>query len=145
MQTEKVRRILYIEDHADTRELVTLLLAQKSYEVITGSTIASGVSLASAGEFDLYLLDSWLPDGSGLDLCQQIRQFDKTTPILFYSAAAYAADHDQALKRGAQAYLVKPSQPSELCDMVTDLIEASRQSGCRTNACLNRRPQTSPE
>jgi DNA-binding response OmpR family regulator len=128
MQPEKIRRILYIEDHADTRELVTLLLAQKSYEVITGSTIASGVSLATAEEFDLYLLDSWLPDGSGLDLCQQIRTFDKTTPILFYSAAAYAADHELALKSGAQAYLVKPSQPAELCDMVTYLIERSENA-----------------
>lgn len=123
MQPQKARRILYIEDHADTRELVTLLLAQKSYEVITGATIQTGVELAGAGEFDLYLLDSWLPDGSGLELCKQIRQFDKTTPIIFYSAAAYAADSDLALACGAQAYLVKPSQPSELCDLVTRLIE----------------------
>ena len=123
MNLEKTRRILYIEDHADTRELVTLLLAQKSYEVITGATIESGVALAGRGGFDLYLLDSWLPDGSGLDLCKRIRQFDQTTPILFYSAAAYAADSDLALKCGAQAYLVKPSQPSELCDLVTRLIE----------------------
>jgi DNA-binding response OmpR family regulator len=129
MQAEKTRRILYIEDHEDTRELVTLILGQKSYEVITGSTIETGVALAGAGHFDLYLLDSWLPDGSGLDLCQRIRQFDKTTPILFYSAAAYAADHDLAMKSGAQAYLVKPSQPSELCDLVTNLIERSEHTG----------------
>lgn len=134
MQPEKTRRILYIEDHEDTRELVTLLLAQKSYEVISGSTIESGVALAGAGEFDLYLLDSWLPDGSGLDLCQQIRQFDKTTPILFYSAAAYAADHDLAMKCGAQAYLVKPSQPSELCDLVSELIERSQRTRQRLSA-----------
>src|SRR5688572_9861623 len=134
MEPDKTRRILYIEDHADTRELVTLLLAQKSYEVITGSTVESGVSLATAEEFDLYLLDSWLPDGSGLDLCQRIRSFDKTTPILFYSAAAYAADHDLALQSGAQAYLVKPSHPSELCDMVTDLIERSENTRRRVRA-----------
>jgi DNA-binding response OmpR family regulator len=131
MQLEKTRRILYIEDHADTRELVTLLLAQKSYEVITGSTIASGIALAAAENFDLYLLDSWLPDGSGLELCQQIREFDKTTPILFYSAAAYNTDSDMALKCGAQGYLVKPSHPSELCELVTDLIEHSRQRSRR--------------
>ena len=122
----KTARILYIEDHEDTRELVTLLLAQKSYEVITGSTIKTGVALAGSESFDLYLLDSWLPDGSGLELCQQIRTFDKTTPILFYSAAAYAADHELALQSGAQAYLVKPSQPAELCELVTDLIERSK-------------------
>jgi DNA-binding response OmpR family regulator len=131
MQIEKSRRILYIEDHDDTRELVTLLLAQKSYEVITGSTIASGVALAGTDEFALYLLDSWLPDGSGLELCKQIRQFDKNTPILFYSAAAYATDSELALASGAQAYLVKPSLPTELCDLVTDLIEGSqRVCGC---------------
>jgi DNA-binding response OmpR family regulator len=123
MQDVKTRRILYIEDHEDTRELVTLLLGQKSYEVITGSTIETGVALAGSERFDLYLLDSWLPDGSGLDLCQRIRQFDQKTPIIFYSAAAYAADHEMAMKCGAQAYLVKPSPISELCDLVNTLIE----------------------
>jgi DNA-binding response OmpR family regulator len=134
MHPKRTRRILYIEDHDDTRDFVTLLLAQKSYEVISGSTIASGVALAGAGDFDLYLLDSWLPDGSGLDLCQLIRQFDKKTPILFYSAAAYAIDHDMAMQCGAQAYLVKPSQPSELCDMVSDLIEHSERVSSRRTA-----------
>src|SRR5678815_4578297 len=123
MQNNRAPRVLYIEDHEDTRELVTLVLEQKSYEVVTGSTIENGVNLAGSQQFDLYLLDSWLPDGSGLDLCKRIRQFDKATPILFYSAAAYAADSDLALKCGAQAYLVKPSQPSELSDLVTRLIE----------------------
>lgn len=120
-------RVLYIEDHEDTRELVTLLLTQRSYEVVTGATIENGIALANAQKFDLYLLDSWLPDGSGLELCRKIRQFDKTTPILFYSAAAYASDHDMALQSGAQAYLIKPSQPSDLCKLVSELIEQSRQ------------------
>lgn len=120
-------RILYVEDHEDTRELVTLLLGQKSFEVVTGNTLESGLALAMAQRFDLYLLDSWLPDGSGLDLCQRIREFDQTTPILFYSAAAYASDHALALECGAQAYLIKPSQPSDLCRMVSELIDESRR------------------
>jgi DNA-binding response OmpR family regulator len=85
------------------------------------------VDLAVSQQFDLYLLDSWLPDGSGLDLCKRIRTFDTATPILFYSAAAYEADREQALKSGAQAYLVKPSHPSELCNLVTSLIESHRR------------------
>lgn len=123
MRTKNTPRVLYIEDHEDTRELVTLVLEQRSYEVVTGSTIESGIALAGSQEFDLYLLDSWLPDGSGLDLCRQIRQFDKATPILFYSAAAYEIDKAQAINCGAQAYVTKPSHPSELCDVVTLLIE----------------------
>ena len=121
------RRVLYIEDHEDTRELVTLVLEQKKVEVITGSTIASGVALAGSQQFDLYLLDSWLPDGSGLELCKRIREFDKFTPILFYSAAAYEMDREAAIRSGAQAYLVKPSHPSELCNLVTSLIEKYRR------------------
>ena len=127
MQVKDSPRVLYIEDHEDTRELVTLVLEQKSFEVVSGSTIESGVALASAQQFDLYLLDSWLPDGSGLDLCKQIREFDKVTPILFYSAAAYEIDRNQAIESGAQAYLIKPSQPSELCNVVSSLIESHRR------------------
>ena len=131
MQARTVPRVLYIEDHEDTRELVTLVLEQKSYEVVTGSTIESGVALANSQQFDLYLLDSWLPDGSGLDLCKQIREFDPATPILFYSAAAYEIDRDQAIQSGAQAYLIKPSQPSELCNLVTFLIDKHRRCQCQ--------------
>ncbi|HKP83462.1 MAG TPA: response regulator [Pyrinomonadaceae bacterium] len=120
-------RVLYIEDHEDTRELVTLVLEQRAFEVVTGSTIANGIALAGSQRFDLYLLDSWLPDGSGLDLCKQIREFDKVTPILFYSAAAYEIDRNQALNCGAQAYLIKPSQPSELCNLVTALVDSHRR------------------
>lgn len=124
MRKENCRRVLYVEDHEDTRELVTLVLEQRGFEVVTGSTIEVGMTLAASQHFDLYLLDSWLPDGSGLDLCRQIRQFDKATPILFYSAAAYEIDKDQAIKSGAQAYLVKPSHPPDLCNMVISLIES---------------------
>lgn len=116
-------RILYVEDHADTRELITLVLCLNGFDVMTCSTVEAGIELASQTAFDLYLLDSWLPDGSGLDLCKRIRQFDQQTPILFYSAAAYEDDRDTALDCGAQAYLVKPSQLSELCALVSGLIE----------------------
>ena len=127
MQTNITPRVLYIEDHEDTRELVTLVLEQRCFEIVTGSTIESGIALAVSQQFDLYLLDSWLPDGSGLDLCRRIREFDKATPILFYSAAAYEIDRDLAMRCGAQAYLVKPSQPSELCNLVSTLIESHRR------------------
>src|SRR4030095_581684 len=102
MQKTNTPRVLYIEDHEDTRELVTLVLEQRSYEVVTGSSIESGVALAGSQQFDLYLLDSWLPDGSGLDLCRQIREFDKVTPIVFYSAAAFENDRCASLDSGAQ-------------------------------------------
>ena len=116
------KHILYIEDHEDTRELVSFVLQQREYEVTTSSTISNGVKLASENSYDLYLLDSLLPDGSGLELCRQIRQFDGHTPILFYSAAAHEMDRELALNSGAQGYLTKPTLNTELCDLVSRLI-----------------------
>ena len=128
MQLSK-HRILYIEDHEDTRDLVTILLQQQDYEVITAATMATGVGLASKEQFDLYLLDSRLPDGSGLDLCRQLRSFDQRTPILFYSAAAYEGDKKNAMDSGAQGYLTKPSANGDLCHMVKTLISGATGVG----------------
>jgi DNA-binding response OmpR family regulator len=100
MQLSKPR-ILYIEDHEDTRDMVSLVLQQQNYEVITAGTMAIGVGLATKEHFDLYLLDSRLPDGSGTDLCRELRSFDQRTPILFYSAAAYEVDKKSAMDCGA--------------------------------------------
>ncbi|HEX7295596.1 MAG TPA: response regulator [Pyrinomonadaceae bacterium] len=116
------KHILYIEDHEDTRELISFVLKQRNYEVTTSETIESGVRLASENKYDLYLLDSWLPDGSGLELCRKIREFDGRTPILFYSAAAFEIDRELALRNGAQGYLTKPTHNAELCDLISVLI-----------------------
>ena len=121
MQLSKPR-ILYIEDHEDTRDMVALVLQQQNYEVITAGTMATGVGLATKEHFDLYLLDSRLPDGSGMDLCRELRSFDQRTPILFYSAAAYEVDKKSAMDCGAQGYLTKPSANGDLCHMVETLI-----------------------
>lgn len=122
-------RILYIEDHEDTRDLVTILLQQQNYEVITAATMAVGVGLATKQRFDLYLLDSRLPDGSGLDLCRKLRAFDQRTPILFYSAAAYEIDKKSAMECGAQGYLTKPSKNGDLYELVKTLISGAAGVG----------------
>jgi len=126
-------RILYIEDHVDTRELVTLVLRQSNYEVTVRGTLTDGLTVARDGGFDLFLLDSWLPDGSGLEFCKKIRQFDASTPILFYSAAAYETDRHEAIEAGAQGYLVKPTQNSELCELISVLIDEFRQRSLKVS------------
>ena len=115
--------VLYIEDHEDTRELVTMVLAERNYRVTTGSTLADALKLASENRFDLYLLDSWLPDGSGIELCRRLRVIDPGIPIMFLSAAAYAADRERALDSGAQGYVTKPADLSLLCNEVSRLID----------------------
>jgi len=62
-------RILCIDDHDDTSEMLSLILSQEDFEVVTTRTIGEALQHAGTAEFDLYVLDKHLPDGCGLDLC----------------------------------------------------------------------------
>jgi len=114
--------ILYVEDHEDTLELVRMILSKNEIDVTGANSFEEGARLARAKHFDLYLLDLWLPDGEGLELARKIRQFDPVTPIVFFSAAAYESDQHEAFAAGAQAYLIKPAVPSDLCNLISGLI-----------------------
>jgi two-component system, OmpR family, response regulator RegX3 len=97
-------------------------LEARNYEVASAQTIATALELARQQKFNLFLLDSRLPDGSGINLCKKIRQFDARTPIVFFSADAYDSDKSTALEAGAQGYLTKPARLGELCDLISSLI-----------------------
>lgn len=122
VQPPRNHRVLYVEDHDDTVEMVTLMLKAGGFDVTSLNTIEQALKAASEEEFDLYLLDLWLPDGSGMDLCKRIRDSDSKTPIVFYSAAAYDLDKQAALDGGAQAYLIKPTDSPNLCEHLFRLL-----------------------
>jgi DNA-binding response OmpR family regulator len=103
------KRILYIENHEDSRQMLAVMLGQAGYEVATTTSAGNGLSLARLERFDLYILDSRFSDGTGIDLCRQIRAFDPDTPIIFYSSAAYESDIKAGMAAGAQCYLIKPA------------------------------------
>ena len=84
------KRILLVEDHEDDWELLAFKL--REYKLAFAHCFEEGLRLARRRLFDLFILDNWLPDGSGVGLCRLIRKFDLRTPILFYSAAAYQRD-----------------------------------------------------
>jgi DNA-binding response OmpR family regulator len=108
MQASKVHRILCTEDDADTRFLLRTLLELEGFEVICAENAEEAISLARTEDFDLYLLDNWMPGLAGNDLCLKLREFDSKTPVLFYSGAAYESDKISAMAAGAQGYIAKP-------------------------------------
>ena len=124
-------RILYIEDHEDTRDLITLVLTASNYQVTTTGSIVEGLKLARATQFDLYIIDSWLPDGTGIELCKQLRELDEKTPIMFLSALAYEADKKAAMAGGAQSYLVKPADIEMLSSEVKELLASTNVNEAR--------------
>ena len=112
-------RVLCIDDHEDTSEMLGLLLSQEDYEVVTALSVQEALELATASEFDLYVLDRHLPDGSGVDLCQKLTKLTPGVPCLFYSGDAYDIHRSEALAAGADDYVAKPD--------IDGLIESVRQ------------------
>lgn len=100
-------RILYVDDHTDTSEVLCLLLGD-DYEIEAAATIEEATTLAAAKEFDLYVLDKRLPDGTGLELCETLMKLTPNVPCIFYSGDAYAIHRSEAFEVGAAAYVPKP-------------------------------------
>jgi CheY-like chemotaxis protein len=117
-----------VEDDKDTRELLTYVLAMKNYKVAAVENYEDALMVARSSQFDLYLIDNWMPGGSGIDLCAKLREFNPWTPILFYSGAAYEGDKQQAFAAGAQGYLVKPVDNNELIEEVFRIISAAKRT-----------------
>jgi len=106
--------ILYAEDDADTRELLQLILHQAGFRVSVTADSTEVMQLLATDRFDVLLLDNWMPELNGIELCQQVRTFDQGIPIFFCSGAVPEADKKAALSAGAQGYIGKPFDLDEL-------------------------------
>ena len=116
-------RILCTDDNRDTRDLVFAMLQAGGYDVVCVESCTEALDLLKREQFDLIVVDNWMPEMTGTELTRLIREFNKTTPILFYSAAAYEADKRAAVEAGAQAYLTKPEGIDNLLDEVERLVK----------------------
>ena len=100
--------VLCVDNDEDSRVMLVTLLRHQLIEAKAVGTAAQAISSIQNERFDLYLLDSRLPDLDGFDLCRRIRDFDPDTPILFFWGAGYEADRKRGIKAGANAYVIKP-------------------------------------
>jgi DNA-binding response OmpR family regulator len=101
-------RVLYAEGDKDGCLMISTMLGFSGIEVQAVNTAAEAIRLARTEHFDLYLLDTRFPEGSGFELCRKLRETVLQTPIIFYSGEAYTADKARGIFAGADAYLVKP-------------------------------------
>ena len=121
------RRVLCAEPHEDTCNLITELLARQGHEVVSANTVGECVELVGRGRFDLYMVDDDYVDGTCIDLCKRLRELTPETPILFFSAKAFARDRERAFKAGASGYLTKPDDILDIVQTV-NAIFAGRHS-----------------
>ena len=121
-------RILYVEDHDDTRVLMTIMLEKAGFLVTPVSDASECMEHATGDEhFDLYLLDHTFPDASGVTICEMLRELDRETPIIFYSARALPQEKEAALRAGAQDYLIKPLDLFNVASHCLKWIEKSKK------------------
>src|SRR5436190_16120751 len=114
-------RILYVDDHEDSAEMFRLLVSSSDFDVQIAETIAEAVEHAKSGNFDLYVLDKRLPDGSGTDLCVMLNALTPGVPCIFYTGDAYEVHRQEAMTAGANAYVPKPDIDA-LIDTVHQLL-----------------------
>ena len=100
-------RILFVDEHKDTCEVMTVLLSRCGYEVVTASSLITTLLTAHGQAFNLYVLDAefW---GAGAEVCRSIREFDPLAPIVFFSTAVEESARREAFEAGATDYVVKP-------------------------------------
>lgn len=110
-------RLLLVEDHAATREALTVLLTRDGHRVTTAECGRDALAAADAERFDLVISDLGLPDGSGLDFMRQLR---RRHPVPGIMLSGYGSEEDQRQSRDAGffAHLVKPVRIGLLRDLL---------------------------
>ncbi|WP_026104349.1 two-component system response regulator RppA [Anabaena sp. PCC 7108] len=118
-------RILLVDDEVELTDPLSRVLTREGYIVDAAYDGISGSKFAQADSYDLLILDWMLPGKTGLEICQELRQQAKTTPVLFLTAKDTLDDRVQGLDAGADDYLVKPFELRELLARVRALLRRS--------------------
>src|SRR5688572_15727243 len=99
--------ILLVEDEAAIAEPLAEALERDGFEAAIAGTVADALARAKELSPDLVLLDIGLPDGSGLDVCRELRK-TSDVPVIMLTAHGSEADRVVGLELGADDYVVKP-------------------------------------
>ncbi len=105
-----MNHVLLVDDEAEIRESLSLILSEEGYTVTTSATATEAIALLRDASYDVVLLDIWLPDGDGLDTLAQIRTLDPTAipEVIIISGHGTIEAAVRATKLGAYDFLEKP-------------------------------------
>lgn len=105
--------VLVVEDESQMRKFIRASLASHGYRILEAERASEVIMLITSHNPDLVLLDLGLPDGDGIDLTRQVREWSRV-PIIVISARGREDDKVAALDAGADDYLTKPFAVNEL-------------------------------
>ena len=118
-------RILVVEDEDKLARLMKQLLEAFGFEVQTAGSGAEALTAAAQERPDLVTLDLRLPDQDGFAVCRQLRRLyhSSVMPVVMVTAMDQPVDHLRGIASGADAYLTKPYDSSELVQTIVTLLE----------------------
>ncbi len=120
--------ILLVEDDTFLREGLIELLTNESYKITAAENANKAKTYLNMTDFDLVVLDVRLPDGSGLDICREIRTDGKTVPVLFLTACDDENEIVAGLDSGADDYVTKPFGIKVLLSRIRALLRRNPSS-----------------
>ena len=115
------RTVLLVEDETSITEPLAEALGREGFETKVAATAAEALDLAERIQPDLVLLDVMLPDGSGFDVCRELRQRSQV-PIIMLTARGEEADRVVGLELGADDYIVKPFSAREVAARIRAVL-----------------------
>ncbi len=118
--------LLVIDDDRTTLNLVCHAFRDSGLTIETAKTASAGLAIIAEKRPDLVLLDVMLPDISGLEAFQKIRQLDPRLAVIFITAGGTSDTAIEAVKEGACDFLLKPLDISRLCEVVHQALEMRR-------------------
>src|SRR5688572_10620802 len=129
--TSNAQRILVVDDDPEIRKLLARYIESQGFRVLLAANCRELHDRLATNAVDLIVLDVMLPDGSGLEVCRDLRAQRSSVPIILLTALKEDVDRIIGLEIGADDYLGKPFNPRELV--------------ARIRAVLRRGPKTGPE
>ena len=125
-----MKRILIVEDEAALAEGLKFNFEQEGYDVLHAEEGPVAIELVRKNDppIDVIVLDLMLPQMSGYEICEKIREFDPDIPILVLSARTLSEDKTRAFDVGTDQYMTKPFALPELISRVKNLIERRRSA-----------------
>ena len=124
---QRKRTVLLVEDELSIAEPLAEAIGREGFETKVAGTVAEALELAAQLDPDLVLLDVMLPDGSGFDVCRELRQRSRV-PIIMLTARGEEADRVVGLELGADDYVVKPFSAREVVARIRAVLRRTEAS-----------------
>lgn len=121
-----MERILYVEDDLSLIDGLKYTLLNNGYEVDVARTVKEALAFYRQNQYGLLLLDVTLPDGTGFDVCREVRS-QSTVPIIFLTASDEEISIVRGLDMGGDDYITKPFKLNELLSRIKALLRRSTQ------------------